>query len=138
MAIRKAHFTVLPSAARTATPDAVVLDFGSGGVSKPQIKNIRNMHIIIDVTAKTDTPSVQTTITATDPTSGKTYTLLGSIAAITTTGTTVLKIGPDIVAAAGIAAQDFIPEIVTLKFAHADTDSITYSVGVNAEFDTFQ
>ena len=138
MAARKAHFTALKSAARTASPADVVIDFGDGGVSQPQMDNIRNMHIIIDATSITDTPSVQFAILATDPTSGKTYDLLSGIAAITATGTTILKVGRDIVAAAGFAAQDFIPENVTLKFTHADADSITYSVGVNAEFDTFQ
>ena len=138
MATRKAHLTVLKSAARTASPDDVVLDFGDGGVSVPKMDNVSNMHVIIDVTAKTDTPSVQPEIVATDPTSGKTYALLGSIAAITNTGTTVLKVGRDVVAAAGTAAQDFIPAEVTLKFTHDDADSITYSVGVNAEFDTLQ
>ena len=93
--------------------------------------NLRNFHLIIDVTAATATPSVQVAIEGLDPASGDFYELLPAIAAITATGTTVLKLGESIVAAAGLAADDFIPETIRISYTHADTDSITYSVGMN-------
>ena len=52
--------------------------------------------------------------------------------AITATGTTVLRVHPEIPAAANLIAQDFLPEIYRVVMTHADADSITYSVGVNS------
>ncbi len=132
MSIKKQSKTLLTSAARTASPADVVISKPSTVPSQGELINI---HIIIDVTATNLTPSVQPTLIVTDGASGKTYDLLGSIAAITGVGTTILKVGKDVVAAAGLAAQDFIPENVTLKLTHADTDSITYSVGINTELE---
>jgi len=109
------------SAARIATPSPSVLE----GI------NLRNMHIIIDVTAVTATPSVQVAIEGLDPASGDYYELLAAIVAITATGTTILKLGESIVPAAGLAEQDFIPDTTRISFTHADADSITYSVGMN-------
>jgi len=132
MSVIKRSLELLPSAARIASPSDIAVQSPIANISEGTLKNL---HIIIDVTAIAATPSVQPTLVATDPVSGKTYDLLASIAAITATGTTVLKLGKDIVAAAGLAAQDFIPENVTLKLTHADADSITYSVGMNAELE---
>jgi hypothetical protein len=109
--------TAYASAARTATPTAY--EFSMEGR--------RALHCVIDVTAVTDTPSVTPTIAALDPLSGKYYTLLAG-AAITATGTTVLKIGPGIAASANAAAADIIPDGVKLTMTHGDADSITYSV----------
>lgn len=132
MSTKRESKTLLDSAARTATPADIVISKPSVGPSEGQLINL---HIIIDVTAVNLTPSVQPTLIVTDIASGKTYDLLASIAAITGVGTTILKVGKDIVVAAGLAAQDFIPENVTLKLTHADTDSITYSVGINTELE---
>jgi hypothetical protein len=88
------------------------------------------IHIIIDVTATAATPSVVPTIDGYDFLSGKWYNLLTGTA-ITTTGTTVLKISPDITALANGAAKDIIPRKWRLVMTHADTDSITYSIGAN-------
>jgi len=130
MSTKKQSFELLPSAARIASPDDIV-------ISEPKVTlsegSLYNIHIIIDVTAVAATPSIQPKILATDKASGKTYELLPGIAAITAIGTTVLKVGKDIVAAAGLAAQDLIPENVVLELTHVDADSITYSVGMNTE-----
>ena len=129
---------LLASAARTATPTAIELDTGqftepgsSRSFTKINANELINLHITIDVTAVALTPSVQVAIEAFDDASGKYYSLLAAIAAITGVGTTTLKIGENIASAAGLAAQDFIPKKVRISFTHADTDSITYSAGLN-------
>src|SRR5688572_10560055 len=101
------------SAARTATPTSAEFSTSSA----------RGAHIIIDVTAVTDTPSVTPRLDGYDGLSGKWYTLLTG-AAITATGTTVLKIYPGITAAANAAASDFVPNRCRLVMTHADSDSI--------------
>ncbi len=108
------------SAARTATPTAA--QFAAGGN--------RGMHLVINVTAVTDTPSVVPTIDGYDAASNTWYNLLTG-AAIVATGTTVLKIYPGIATVAGAAASDVIPQTVRLVMTHADADSITYSAAAH-------
>lgn len=110
-----------PSVARIATPAAVQ-------VTDDLVKGIQ---VIIDVTAITDTPSVVPTIDGFDPLSASWYNILTG-AAIVATGTTVLRVHPEIVAAANLTAQDFLPERYRVVMTHADADSITYTVGVNS------
>lgn len=86
--------------------------------------------MVIDVTAVSDTPSVVFTIQGKDFASGKYYTLLAS-AAIIATGTTVMTIYPDATAATNVTVNDILPVDWRVIATHADTDSITYSVGVN-------
>lgn len=109
-------FAVLPSAARTATPDTY--EFEHDGSA---------LHLVVDVTAVTATPSITVTVAGVDRVSGKTYTLLAS-AAITGTGTTVLKIGRGLTAAANSVANDVLPPVFRVTVTHGDADSITYSV----------
>lgn len=132
MSVQKKSGTILASAARTASPGALALDQPNTGVS---FGGVVNLHIIIDVTVDPAAASVQPSIQARDPASGKLYDLLAGIAAITAVGTTVLKVGKDMVVAAGLSEQDFLPENIVIDFVHADADSITYSVGFNAELD---
>lgn len=110
--------TVFTSAARTATPTAFDGAAGSG---------VRGLHLVIDATAVTATPSVVFTIQGGDPVSGKFYTLLVS-AAITGTGTTVLRVYPGLTAAANLVASDVLPPKWRVIATHGDADSITYSV----------
>lgn len=114
------ELSILASAARTATTtsDAVRLHHAVA------------MHVIINVTAVASTPSVVPTIQGFDSTSGVYYDLLVGNA-ITATGTTVLKIGLGMAASANASAQDLIPHTIRVKMTHADSDSITYSVGCN-------
>jgi len=109
---------VYASAARTAEPDTQ--EFEAAGY--------RGLHLIIDVTAVTDTPSIVATILGVDRASGKTYTILAS-AAITATGTTVLRVGQSLTAATNLVANDILPPIFRIRVTHADADSITYTVG---------
>lgn len=111
-------FTVYSSAARTATPDTMEFD----------LERARSLVVTIDVTAASATPSVVFTIMGVDRVSGKTYDILVS-AAITGTGTTVLRVDPDLTAAANTIAKDIVPACIRIKAVHADADSITYSVG---------
>lgn len=111
--------TIHASSARTATPSASdIHDMHIGA------------HIIIDVTAVSATPSVVPVIQGLDEVSGKYYAILTGIA-ITATGTTVLKVGPNIQALANGAAKDFLPAIWRVTMTHGDSDSITYSVSYN-------
>lgn len=114
---RRGSFVVYPSAARTATPTAVLQNS----------RNAPGIHVIIDVTAITATPSVVPTIRGYDATSGQYYTILTGTA-IVATGTTVLKVHPSITALANGSARDGIPDEWDILMTHADTDSITYSV----------
>ena len=109
---------VFASAARTAAHNSA--DFAS--------RNCRGLHLIIDATAAVASPGVTFTIQGKDPVSGVYYTLLTS-AAITGTGTTVLRVYPGCVAAANTIANDALPGTWRVAVTVADADSLTYSVG---------
>ena len=113
--------TAFASIARIATPDPVDVDMGRA----------HGMVVIIDVTAASVTPSVVFNVDGFDPLSQKTWTLLDS-AAITGTGTTVLRVGPGLTASANAVADDMIPAIVRIAPVHADADPITYTVTVHS------
>lgn len=107
---------VFASAARTATSSVTMSTQCLGGA------------FIINVTASAATPSVVFTIAGVDPGSDSAYTILASVA-ITGAGQTVLRIHPDLTAAANTIAKDFLPQNLKVTATHADADSITYSVG---------
>lgn len=112
--------TLLPSLARTAT------------TTSDDTSNLyaRGLHLVIDVTAITSTPSITVTIQGKDFSSGKYYTLLAS-AAITATGTTVLRVFPGATASANVAANDILPTNWRVSVAHGNSNSITYSVAAS-------
>jgi hypothetical protein len=112
----KDNEVVFASAARTATSSATFNTHCIGGV------------FIINVTAASATPSVVFTIAGTDPASLAEWTILAS-AAITGTGTTVLRVHPSLTAAANTVAKDVLPQAIKVTATHADADSITYSLG---------
>lgn len=116
----KQQITVYASAARTATPTAV--EIGTSGV--------RGLHLVIDVTAITATPSVVPTIDGYDALSTKWFNLLTGVA-ITATGTTVLKIYPGVTAVANAAAADVLPGKIRIVLTHGDADSATYTVAAH-------
>ncbi len=112
------YSTAYASAARTATPTAVVMTPSAEG---------KVLHLVINVTAVTSTPSVVPTIDYIDELSGAAYNILTG-AAITATGTTVLKIGLGLTAAANTVANDALGNVVKLTMTHGNANSITYSV----------
>lgn len=114
--------TLLSSSARTAT-SVVTPD-----QTNPQW---RGGHFIINVSAYTRgtyTPTIQ----AKDPASGTYYPILiGS--AISSTGTTVLKVYPGITAVANGATSDILPRTWRLSFAGTSTPTMTFGVGMFLE-----
>lgn len=112
--------TLLASAERTATTSS----------TDQTNYNWRGAHIVIDVTAIAATPSIVVTVQGKDVISGKYYTILTS-AAITGTGTTVLRIYPGLVAVANLTISDILPRLWRVSVVAADADSITYSVGAS-------
>lgn len=88
----------------------------------------RGVRLFINVTAATATPSVVPTLEVKDPVSGV-YTAVLTGAAITGTGHTVLTLYPGATVAAGVTLSNHIGKTWRLTMTHADTDSITYSVG---------
>lgn len=105
---------IFASAARTATSSATMLTDSTEGL------------FYIDVTAASATPSVVFTIAGESP-SGTVYTVLAS-AAITGVGMTVLRVSPQLTAAANTIAKDMLPQAIKVTATHADADSITYSM----------
>lgn len=120
MSFDKREVRVYESAARTATPTAAGIDAAYA----------RGVHVVVDVTAVSATPSVVPTIDGYDTLSGKWFNLLTG-SAITATGTTVLKVYPGIAAVANAAASDVIPNRIRVVMTHADADSATYSVAAH-------
>lgn len=116
------YFTVLPSAARTASPNTQQFSIDRRGFS-PQ-----GLIITIDATAVTATPQLTVTINRVDPVSGKVVALLVSTV-IATAVTTVLRIGPGLTPAANLVVNDLVPPVFRIDCVHGDSDSITYSVG---------
>lgn len=108
--------TLLASAARTATT----------ATADQSNNDYRGVHVIIDVTADPASASVVATIQGKDELSGAYYTILTS-AAIAAVGTTVLRVFPGATAATNVTANDVLPSTWRVNFAHADSDSITYS-----------
>jgi hypothetical protein len=105
------------SAARTATPAAYDIDLIA----------TRGLVVVADVTAIVTAPSVVLTIDGVDVASGKTWNLL-TATALTAVTTRILKIGPGLVVAANLVANDLLPEKVRFTMTHANGNSITYSL----------
>jgi len=70
--------------------------------------NARGLHLVIDITAITGTPTLTVTIQGKDAVSGKYYTILAS-AALAAVATTVLRVYPGLAAAANLAVNDVLP-----------------------------
>lgn len=113
-----ASFEVYESVARTTTPDTKEFEIPLGA---------QGLTLVIDATAVTSTPSVTFAIQGVDRVSGKTWAILTS-AAITATGTTVLRVSPHLTAAANTIAKEHVPPVIRVVATHGDADSITYSV----------
>jgi hypothetical protein len=110
--------TVFASAERTAATNSDV--FVNDGP-------YRGLDLIIDVTVSAATPSLTFTIQGHSALGNDFYTILAS-AAITGTGTTVLRVYPGLTAAANTVANFVLPGLWRVAVAVADADAVTYSV----------
>ena len=115
-----AEKTIYASAARTATPTAVVVN----------TNRVKGVQVVIDVTVDPAAASVVFTLETVDSLSGKFVPILTS-AAIAAVGTTVLTIGQGVTAVANVSSGQVVPENLRIKATHADADSITYSVSAH-------
>lgn len=115
-------YTPLPSATQTAAT------VNSGQQSN---SNYRGGHFIVNVTTATSgnyTPHIQ----GQDPSSGAWYDVLVG-AAISTTGTTVLKVYPGIGVSANGSASDILPAVWRVQLIGASTPNMALSVGAYLE-----
>lgn len=109
---------LLASAARTATVS-----------SADQTLYGRGVRISINCTASASTPSVVPTIEVKDPVSGV-YTSVLAGAAITGASHIELVVYPGITVTTNLTANIAMGRTWRVTMTHADTDSITYSVGM--------
>ncbi|HEU5160335.1 MAG TPA: hypothetical protein VFU43_25275 [Streptosporangiaceae bacterium] len=114
-------FEVLPPVARTVAPDT----------HEYQTSGHRFLTLVVDVTAITATPGITVSVLGVDRASGKTWTVLTGAQLVAVTGATpqTLRVGPGLVASANAVANEVLPSTFRISVAHADADSITYSVG---------
>lgn len=112
------QFTILPNLARTAAQ-----------VNSADQTNIswRCAHVVVNVPAYTSgnyTPKIQAAV----PASPTVYYDLLVGPAISSTGTTVLKICPSAVALANASSADFLPRVWRVQVNGASTPVMTFSV----------
>jgi hypothetical protein len=112
----KHPIVLLPSAARTTAQAVTFNTQCPGGI------------LIIDITAVSGSPSLTFTLQGQDPASNKNYTILAS-SALTGTGTTILRVHPELTGSANSIAKDMLPHQCRLSVAVGTADSVTYSVG---------
>lgn len=111
--------TILANGARTAT------------ITTPAIykSTEQRVHIIINVSVVPGTDTITPRIEAQDFI-GNWYTVLQG-AAISTTGVTVLKLGPGIGAITNGASNDYLPDVYRIVIAASASSSFTYYVAIN-------
>lgn len=111
-------FSVLDSAARTATPTTAFL---------PNPGNFRGVKIFVEATASANTPSVVVTIQVKNHRTGTYHTVLTS-AAITGASNNVYEVYPGGAAIANLRTTYHVGRGIRVVLTHGDADSITYSV----------
>lgn len=113
---------------------ALTLTAAAAGSSSADMENQFGSaaHVVIDITAISGVgASLTVTVEGKDPTSGKYYTIIAS-AALMAVATTVLRIFPAVVVAAGVSANDFLPRTFRVSAAVAGTTpAVTAKIGVN-------
>ena len=118
--MNKRTVTLYPSAARTATPDAIILNSGRSAA----------VYMVVEVTAAPSSPSVVFTIDLWDSASGTAVNLLTS-AAVASVSSNIYKISPALTESSSLVSTEHVPENIRIKATHGNTDSITYSVSVH-------
>ena len=119
MAIRRQSQTLLVSAARTTAQTSAPFS----------AEEVLCSDFVFDVSLDPSTASITPSIQGQDPVSGDWYTILTG-AAVAAVGTTALRVGPTIVAAANVAANAMLPKLFRVAVAVADAESMTYSFSV--------
>lgn len=111
-------FEILPSAARTTTPDT----------KEFTVEGATGLMVIVNPTAHTATPAVTVTIKGVLA-DGTEYTLLTS-AAVTDADTAprVLQIHPALTESTNVKVSSLLPARIRVTCTHGDADSLTYSV----------
>lgn len=111
------EIVLLPSGARNTGPFTSEFDNLAGA----------GLIVVVDLTAFTTAASLTVAINGKDPTSGKTWNLLTS-AAIVANSTVVLRVSPQLTAAANLIAKDLVPKTVQVVVTHGNANSHTYSL----------
>jgi len=120
------HVELLPSAARIVTTNSATQSPTTSNTFIP-----RGCHLIINVTALVNTPSVVPRLSGFEGTIVAIfYDLLvgNAITDITGIGTYVLKLYPGAPGIPNVCANDYLPDFWRLSMEHANADSMTYSV----------
>jgi len=112
-----AHVGLLDSAARTVDTDSKLITVAG---------KYEALHVIVDITA--GSPNLIVTVKGRDQTSGKSYTLLTS--SNISTGTTVLRVGPQYTAGANVA-KDYLPYNWYVSVTQSGNVDTTYSIGAS-------
>ena len=107
---------VLPSASRNANVSKTVTVY----------EKYQAAHLVVDVTS--GSPNLIVTVSGLDTVSSKKYTLLTS--STISSGTTVLKIGPDYTAGTNVA-KDYLPHFVVVDVTQSGNVYSTYSIGMS-------
>ena len=114
--------TILSSVARTVTTNSATQSHESDATLVA-----RGLHLIIGVTAIVAAPSIVVHIQGLEINAVVFYDLLISNA-ITTVGTTVIKLYPGIQALPNVSANDILPDRWRVQVVHGNANSITYSI----------
>jgi len=104
-----------------------------GSVPSADIDNTEDYQsaiIVIDVTADPASASVVFTVQGKDLLSGVYYPILVT-SAVTATGTKILHVGDGTADINNISVGTRLPRVWRIDAVHADTDSITYSIGAD-------
>ena len=102
----------------TTTSGDSLLNYAASGI-----------RIILNVTAVTDTPSIDMLLEG-KTTNGLFHTLLQG-AAVTGVTKNVYEVFPKATVAASVSANSFLPKEYRITITHADTDAITYSLTID-------
>jgi len=111
---------LLASTARTATNSTANRVKGLG---------VKSLHLILNVTVVPGGDTITPKLVGIDAL-GIPYDLLVG-AAISTTGTTVLKLGQGVGLLANGSAQDLLPDLYKVTITHSGSGSFTYSLTQN-------
>lgn len=114
------NITALASAARIASGASELLRNDEASAAA----------VVVDITAISGTtPTLTVIVEALDAASGKYVTLIQSTA-LAAVGTTLLRVGPGLTAAANLTVNGIVPRLFRVRYTIAGTaPSVTFSVG---------